>query len=55
MRRLAAVFLGTAALLGALATPASADTADTVASVTATAQNLVSGVRSVLGNAASGL
>ncbi|MFI6683199.1 hypothetical protein [Streptomyces sp. NPDC050485] len=60
MRRTAAVILGTAALLGALATPASAaprggTVATTVASVTATAGNAIVGVQSVISNATAGL
>ncbi|MCT9008745.1 hypothetical protein ACWGKW_22775 [Streptomyces sp. NPDC054766] len=60
MRRTAAVILGTAALLGVLAAPASAapggGTVDTtVAAVTATAGNAIVGVQSVISNATAGL
>lgn len=56
MRRIAAVFLGTAALLGALATPASAGSVDTAtAQVVASVQNLATGVQTAVGNLTSGL
>ncbi|MEU3353763.1 hypothetical protein [Streptomyces sp. NPDC037389] len=57
MRRIASVFLGTVALLGVLATPASAADAasTTVASVVATVQNAVTGVETAVGNLTGGL
>ncbi|MFD7236402.1 hypothetical protein ACFWAT_13990 [Streptomyces syringium] len=60
MRRTAAVILGTAALLGALATPASAtpggDTASTAAeSLVATAKNVVTGVEVTVDNVLAAL
>ncbi|MEV6778400.1 hypothetical protein [Streptomyces syringium] len=52
---MAAVFLGTAALLGALATPASAGSVDTtVASVVATTPNALTGAQSAVGNLTTG-
>ncbi|WP_179079109.1 hypothetical protein [Streptomyces rectiverticillatus] len=45
------VLLGTVALLGALATPASAADAAAVGSIVATAENAVSGLRSAVSNA----
>ncbi|MGI5529316.1 hypothetical protein ACQEVX_18540 [Streptomyces syringium] len=60
MRRIAAVLLGTAALLGALATPATAapggGTVDTtVAALTATVGNAIAGVQTVIANVTTGL
>ncbi|MEU8547656.1 hypothetical protein AB0C81_11740 [Streptomyces roseoverticillatus] len=60
MRRTAAVILGTAALLGVLATPALADTDGSTVANTATAavntvQNLITGVEATVDNASEGL
>lgn len=60
MRRIAAVILGTAALLGALATPAIADpdssaVGGAAASAAATAQNLITGVEATVDNLTGGL
>ncbi|MBP2404100.1 hypothetical protein [Streptomyces syringium] len=59
MRRIAAVFLGTAALLGALATPASAapsgGTVETAAAnLVDVARNAITGVEVTLDNVTSG-
>ncbi|MEV5141776.1 hypothetical protein AB0K71_18095 [Streptomyces syringium] len=60
MRRIAAVILGTAALLGALATPATADPdssaiVGTVAAANDTVQNFVTGAVTIANNATGGL
>ncbi|WP_405650546.1 hypothetical protein [Streptomyces sp. RK9] len=61
MRRTAAVILGTAALLGALATPASAATPGgglvgvTAESLVATVKNLVTGVEVTVDNVLAAL
>ncbi|MFF5127581.1 hypothetical protein ACFY41_11740 [Streptomyces syringium] len=60
MRRIAAVFLGTAALLGALATPAAAAPGPGTAEVAAAnvvdvARNAITGVEVTLGNVTAGL
>ncbi|MEV4922755.1 hypothetical protein [Streptomyces roseoverticillatus] len=60
MRRIAAVVLGTAALLGALATPAAADPdssaiGGTAASAAATVQNLITGAEATVDNLTGGL
>ncbi|MDT0449944.1 hypothetical protein [Streptomyces hesseae] len=55
MRRIAAVLLGTVALLGVLATPASADVGGTAGALVATLQDTVTGVETSLGNLTSGL
>ncbi|GAA2454528.1 hypothetical protein ACFPFX_33885 [Streptomyces mauvecolor] len=60
MRRITAVLLGTAALLGVLATPAIAapgvgNTSATVQTLLATAQNTITGAQVTIGNMTGGL
>ncbi|WP_438296050.1 hypothetical protein [Streptomyces sp. HUAS TT7] len=60
MRRITAVLLGTAALLGTLATPATAapgvgNTSTTVQALLATAQNTITGAQVTVRNMTGGL